>query len=159
MAIRYFAALALGVSIITLSSCGEPTQEVVEAPEGIAGLIVENARLVLPAVSGNPAAVYFDLGYEGDKDVELSAVFVDGAENAVMHEYGEEDFKVQMIALDSLALTRGAKLSFKPGDKHVMAMGVSPELIAGGKTEITLIMASGDKTTVSADVVGAGEVR
>lgn len=159
MSLRYLAAFALGMSAITLSSCGSQEQEVPADPEGVAGLTVENARMVLPAVSGNPAAVYFDLSYEGDANPTLSAVFVEGAEMAMMHEYGEKDFKVQMIEMEPLELTKGAKIAFEPGGRHVMAMNVSPELAAGGKTEVTLIMDSGDKTTVVADIAGAGEER
>lgn len=156
---RSFAALALGLAALNLTACGEQPAEVEQAPEGVAGLTVENARLILPAVSGNPAAVYFDITYDGDVDSTLSAVAVEGAANTMMHQYGEKDLKVQMIPLDPVPLTKGAQLSFEPGGKHVMAMGVSEELTAGAKTEVTLIMGSGDKTTVMADVKGAGEDR
>lgn len=159
MSLRYFAALALGVSAITLSSCGSQEQEVPADPEGVAGLMVENARMVLPAVSGNPAAVYFDLSYDGDANPTLAAVAVEGSDMAMLHEYGEKDFKVQMIEMEPLKLTKGATIAFEPGGRHVMAMNVSPELSAGGKTEVTLIMDSGDKTTVVADIFGAGEAR
>lgn len=159
MTLRYFAAIALSASAITLSSCGSQEQEAPANPEGVAGLTVENARMILPAVSGNPAVVYFDLSYDGDANPTLSAVFVEGSDMAMMHEYGEKDFKVQMIKMQPLELTKGAKIAFEPGGRHVMAMNVSPELTAGGKTEVTLIMDSGDKTTVIADILGAGEVR
>jgi copper(I)-binding protein len=159
MGFRHFAAPLLSIAVLGLAACSEQEAQVEQAPEGVAGLNVSNARLVLPAVSGNPAAVYFDLGYEGDAEITLSAVAVDGAENTMMHQYGEKDLKVQMIPLDPLPLTKGSTVSFEPGGKHVMAMGVSDELTAGGKTEVTLIMASGDKTTVTADIVGAGEDR
>lgn len=156
---RSFAAFALGLATLSLAACGEQPTEVEQAPEGVAGLTVENARMILPAVSGNPAAVYFDLAYEGDADIVLSAVAVEGAENSMMHQYGEKDLTVQMIPLEPVPLTKGAKIAFEPGGKHVMAMGVSEELSAGAKTEVTLIMESGDKTTVIADVKGAGEDR
>ncbi len=159
MSLRYFAAAALGLSVVSLSACGQPEQEVPADPEGVAGLTIENARLVLPAVSGNPAAVYFDLSYEGDANPTLAAVAVEGSEMAMMHEYGEKDLQVQMIEMEPLALTKGTRVAFEPGGRHVMAMGVSDELAAGGKTEVTFIMDSGDKTTIVADIVGAGEER
>ena len=159
MSPRYFAAAALCLSAISLASCGQSEQEVPADPEAVEGLSIENTRMILPAVSGNPAAVYFDLSYEGDSTPTLAAVAVEGAAMTMMHEYGEKDFKVQMIEMEPLELTKGVAVAFEPGGRHVMAMDVSSELSAGGKTEVTFIMASGDKTTVVADIVGAGEER
>ena len=158
---RFFASLALGIATLGLSACGSETEEgeITAAPEGVEGLTITNARMIMPAVSGRPAAIYFDIAYDGASNQTLSAIFVEGAENAMMHEYGEKDFKVQMIPLESLDLTKGAKVSFEPGGKHGMAMGVSPELQAGGKTEVTLIMANGDKSSFTADIKGAGDER
>ena len=63
-----FAAAALVLGTYGLAACGETAEQpAAEAPEGIAGMTVTNARLVLPAVAGNPAAVYFDLAYDGDR--------------------------------------------------------------------------------------------
>ncbi|GAA4643802.1 hypothetical protein GCM10023115_17620 [Pontixanthobacter gangjinensis] len=161
MTTRFFASLALGIATFGLSACDSASDEaeVTAAPEGVAGLTITNGRMVLPAVNGRPAAVYFDLAYDGDDNQTVSAIYVEGAENAMMHEYAEKDFKVQMIPLESLDLTKGVKVSFEPGGKHGMAMSVSPELSAGGKTEVTLIMADGDKTTFVADIKSAGDER
>ena len=159
MSLRYFAVVTLCLSAISLTSCGQSEQEDPADPEGVAGLSIENARMILPAVSGNPAAVYFDLSYEGDGNPTLAAVAVEGAGMTMMHEYGEKDFKVQMIEMEPLEMTKGISVAFEPGGRHVMAMDVSSQLSAGGKTEVTFIMASGDKTTVVADIVGAGEER
>ncbi|MFZ1743660.1 MAG: copper chaperone PCu(A)C [Pontixanthobacter sp.] len=158
---RIFAVLALGIATFGLASCEKSADEseVLQAPEGVPGLAVTGARVVLPAVGGNPAAVYFNIDYTGDTNQTLSGLFVEGAESAMMHEYAEKDFKVQMVPMEKLELTKGSKISFEPGGKHGMAMGVSPELAAGGKTEVTLIMASGDKTSVTADIQAAGEAR
>ncbi len=77
------AAAALSVAALGLVSCGDSAPEQpVEAPEGVPGLTVTNARLVLPPVEGNPAAVYFDLAYEGDRNVALTRAHVQGAESA-----------------------------------------------------------------------------
>ena len=159
MTTRLLASAALALSTLGLAACGSQSEDVAQAPEGIVGLSVENARMVLPAVSGNPAAVYLDLSYDGEEDASLAAVYVDGAEEAMMHEYAEKDYKIQMVQLESVALTKGLKVSFEPGGKHIMAMGVSPELTAGGKTEVTLIEAGGDKTTVVAEILAAGDAR
>ena len=150
---------ALAGATIGLASCGSQSEEIAVAPEGVPGLTIENARLVLPAVSGNPAAVYFDLAYDGDTDTAIAAVTVEGAQSAMMHEYAEKDYKIQMVPMETVALTKGTTVAFEPGGKHVMAMGVSPELTAGGKTDVTLIVESGDKTSVTATIQAAGDAR
>ncbi|MGB7374627.1 copper chaperone PCu(A)C [Pontixanthobacter sp.] len=159
MSKRFLAGLVLSMSAVTLAACGDTAEEVAEAPEGIEGLTVENARLVLAPVAGNPAAVYLDLTYDGERGLSLSRVSVQGAESAVMHEYGEFNRKVQMMEMLPVALTKGTQVSFKPGEQHIMAMGVSPELKPGGTTEVTLIVSGGDKQTVTADIVAAGGER
>ena len=75
------AAAGLLASSLVLSACGSEPEPVAEtAPEGVPGLTIENARLVLPPVEGNPAAVYFDLSYEGDRGLSLRRADVAGSE-------------------------------------------------------------------------------
>lgn len=154
------AAAALSVATLGLVSCGDSASEQpVEAPEGVPGLTVTNARLVLPPVEGNPAAVYFDLAYEGDRNVALTRAHVQGAESATLHEYGEWNKQIQMQEMLPLVLRKGDTVTFEPGGKHVMAMGLSPALQAGGTTEVTLTVSGGDKTTFDAEIRAPGEER
>lgn len=159
MNFRILAGAALMVSTFGLTACNNQSEEVAEAPEGLAGMTIENARLVLPAVGGNPAAVYLDLIYDGEAPQTLAAVTVEGSDNAMMHEYAEKDYTIQMVPMEKVELTKGAKVSFEPGGKHIMAMNVSPELAAGGKTDVTLIFATGDKQSVAAEIRSAGDAR
>lgn len=154
------AALALGLSSLALTACGETaTEETAAAPDGIPGMSVENARLVLAPVQGNPAAVYFDLAFEGEQNVALRAADVAGAGSAAMHEYGEWDGKNQMMDMLPLVIQPGDTVKFEPGSRHIMAMDVSPELQPGGTTEVTLIIAGGDKFSFPAEIRAAGEDR
>lgn len=151
------AAFGLALAV---AACGEQAEVAEVAPEGvIAGVTIENARMVLAPVAGNPAAVYFDFTYDGDRAFSLGRVAVEGAESAVMHQFGEYDFKVQMMEALPIPVTKGTKVEFKPGDLHVMAMGVSPELQPGGTTEVTLTVSGGDKHTFEAEIRAAGDER
>jgi copper(I)-binding protein len=153
------AALALALGT-TLAACSEEPAPPSEAVEGVVeGMTVENARLVLAPVSGNPAAVYFDLSYDGTRALTLYDAEVEGAGDATLHQMGEYDFKVQMMEALPIALTQGTKLEFKPGDYHVMAMDVSPELEAGGTTEVTLKVSGGGTHTFDAEIRAAGDER
>lgn len=154
---RIFASAALAVSTIAMVSCGQATEETSAAPEGVDGVTVENVRLVLPAVAANPGVVYFDLSYAGDTPQTLAAVEVAGAGHSMMHDYVATGDTVQMVPMEPVELTKGSTVSFEPRGKHVMAMDVSPELKAGGKTEVTLTFASGDKQSVSADIRATGD--
>ena len=156
---RAAMALALGASL-ALGACGDEAEVVEAAPEGtIEGMNITNARMVLAPVSGNPAAIYFDLDYEGDRAVSLYAAEVEGAGSATIHQFGEYDFKVQMMEALPIGLTKGTKVEFKPGDYHVMAMDVSPDLEPGGTAEVTLKISGGGTHTFPAEIRAAGDER
>ena len=155
----FIAGLALGVATLGLSACDSGAPEQTAAPEAVPGLEITNARLVLAPVAGNPAALYLDLAYNGDRTPALNRVVVDGAESAVMHEMGEWDGKMQMMEMLPVVMKKGDTINFEPGAKHIMVMGVSPELKAGGSTEATLIVAGGDKLSFPVEIRAAGEDR
>lgn len=155
-----FASFALGIAAVGLTACSDGAEDTAaEAEAGIPGLTVSNARMVLAPVEGNPAAIYFDLAYDGDRNVALNRASVEGAESATFHDYGEYDFEVQMMDMLPLPLKKGDKVSFEPGGKHLMAMGVSPELKPGGKTDVTIVVSGGGSQTFSADIKAAGDER
>lgn len=153
------AALLLG-SAMTLSACGEEAPAVEPKVEGvIEGITIENARMVLAPVEGNPAAIYFDFAYEGDRVFSLDRFSVEGAENVVMHQFGEYDFKVQMMEAMPVPVKSGDTVEFKPGDLHVMVEGVPEGIEAGGTVEVTMKVSGGDTHVFDAEVRAAGDER
>ena len=58
-----YAAVALGLGTLALGAC---SQEATETEEAAAPLTATEGKLYLPAVEGNPAAVYFELENTGD---------------------------------------------------------------------------------------------
>jgi len=155
----FFAALTLTTATLALGGCGDSAPEEAAAPDAVPGLSVSGAYMVLPAVDGNPAALYLDLTYEGNKNVALNRVEVDGAQGAVMHEMAEWDGGMQMMEMLPAVLKKGDTLKFEPGAKHIMVEGVSPELQPGGTTEATFVIAGGDKISFPVEIRGAGEDR
>lgn len=151
-------AAALGSSVL-LTACGSEPEAPVEVEGQVPGMSVENARMVLGAVEGNPAAVYFDLKYEGDRGLTIRKAEVAQAGSATLHDYGEYDFKVQMMEALPIAITKGSEVSFEPGGLHVMAFEPSPELQPGGKVEVTLTVSGGGTHTFEADILAAGDER
>ncbi|MGX7952741.1 copper chaperone PCu(A)C [Tsuneonella sp. HG249] len=150
--------LALASAGAMLSACGETPAEA-PADAGIPGMKISNGRMVLAPVSGNPAAIYFDLAYDGDRNLALNRAEVKGAKSAMFHDYGEYDFKVQMMDMLPLPLKKGDRVEFKPGGKHLMVMEPDPSLKPGGKTEASVIVSGGGKQTFTVEIRAAGDER
>lgn len=151
-------AAIMGLGLAGCSGAGDaPATEAVAGQ--VPGMTITNARLVLAPVAGNPAAVYFDLSYEGDKGLTIRKADVEGASSTLMHDYGEYDFKVQMMEALPVALTKGTKLAFEPGALHVMAMDPPKTLKPGDKAKVTLTMSGGSTQVFEAEVRAAGEER
>lgn len=160
-AVRKCAIIFGMAAMLGLAACGgEAEAPATEAIAGqVPGMTISNARMVLPPVAGNPAAIYFDLAYEGDRGLTIRKADVEGAGMTMMHDYGEYDFKVQMMEALPVALTKGAKVAFEPGGLHVMAMEPSADLKPGDKVTVTLTMSGGATQVFQADVRAAGEER
>lgn len=156
-----YAVLLLIGAGLGLAACSESADTPVEeaAPEDNSGLAITNGRMMLPPVAGNPAAVYFDIAYDGDAEARLASAYVEGAERAELHDMSESGGSMTMGEMAPLALQPGESASFEPGGRHVMAFDLSPELVAGGTTEVTLTLASGDKHSFEAEIRSAGDAR
>lgn len=153
----YTAALAAG--LLSLAACSGTEEKAPEVEANPTGLVVSNARLMLPPVAGNPAAVYFDLKNEGTRAVAVRRADVAGAKSASMHDMMEYNREMTMADMGPMTIKQGETVKFEPGGKHVMAFGLSPELKAGGKTEMTLTIAGGDKVSVPVPIEAAGAER
>ncbi|MFN4019154.1 MAG: copper chaperone PCu(A)C [Erythrobacter sp.] len=157
------AVLVAGVAaaMLGLAACGgtaeAPASEAVAGQ--VPGMTITNARLVLAPVAGNPAAVYFDLDYQGEQGLTIRKADVEGAGMTMMHDYGEYDSKVQMMEALPVALTKGTKVEFKPGALHVMAMEPPATWKPGDKVKVTLTMSGGTTQAFEAEVRAAGEER
>ena len=79
---RLVLGAGLAGTLLALGACSGETAEapaVQSAAGTVDGLTITNARLVLNAVKANPAVVYFDLSYNGDKGLSIRKVEVEGA--------------------------------------------------------------------------------
>lgn len=155
---RAVTGLMTGMAIM-LSACSE--HEVVEAPpEGVVpGLEVTDARLVLPPVAGNPAAVYFEIANEGVSGVSIDGVEVEGAASATVHDMMEFDFRMTMADAGPIAVRTGESKTFEPGSLHVMAFELAEGIEAGGTIEVTLKILGGKTHKFDAEIRAAGDER
>ena len=151
-------AIFAAAATLALLACS--SQETTPAAdENPSGLTISNARLILPAVAGNPAAVYFDLKNEGKRSVAVRRADVADAKSASLHDMMEFNRQMTMAEMGPLTIPQGETVKFEPGGKHVMAFDLSPELKAGAKTELTLTVAGGDKASFEVPVMAADAER
>lgn len=153
-----FLLCGTGLALTACSEGGDAPAAESEAAES-SGLTITNGRMMLPPVAGNPAAVYFDIAYEGEGETTIASAYVAGADRAELHDMSGSSGAMVMGQMAPLALQPGERASFEPGGKHVMAFDLSPELAAGGTTEVTLTLASGDKQSFAVTIQSAGDAR
>lgn len=157
---KLLAAAALGFATLGLAACGETaTEEPAGEVDAMPGVSVENARLILPAVAGNPGAVYFDIKNDSDRGASIQSVDVAAAKTAAMHEMSEWNLKMEMMPMDQILVQPGTTFSLEPGKIHIMAEGLEDGLASGGSTEVTLTFLGGDKISFPAEIRTAGEER
>lgn len=155
----YAALLFCGTSLgLAACSSGDAPVETEEANK-VQGLEVSNARLVLPPVGGNPAAVYFDLANVGDRGIAIRNADVEKAGSAQMHGSMEMSGEMTMGETGPQSVQPGNKLIFEPGGLHVMVYDLDPGVSAGGSVDVTLIAAGGKTLTFPAEVRAAGDER
>lgn len=150
------APVLLVLCMGALASCQKESPPAEAAPEGIPGVSASNARLVLPAVKGNPGVIYFDIVNAGDEFVAMRTVEVAAAKQTTMHETITQNGQTTMVEMAPLTLNKGEPVKFEPGGKHVMAMDLDPALKAGDTTEVTVTFAGGDKMSFPATVEAPG---
>lgn len=156
-----YAAVLLAGTSLGLASCGSEAEEpaVMVDENSIAGVEVTNARLVLPPVSGNPAAVYFDLANNGDRNLAFRNAEVADAGRAEMHDTIMEGEKMVMGEAPPILVERGGNVSFEPGGKHIMVFELPEDIAEGSTAEVTLIAAGNRRHTFEATVQSAGDDR
>jgi copper(I)-binding protein len=152
-------AAALGVACVGLASCGEKPEQAETGPEAPEGISITDARLMLPAVKGNPGAVYFDVKNDSAKSVMIRAVSVAGAGSAMLHQMGTWNNQPSMDEILQIAVPANGDLKFEPGGLHVMANDLADTVTAGGTAEVTLTFVGGDKISFPAEVRAAGDER
>lgn len=146
-------ALCLPLALGALSACKD--EKKAQPPAGLSamdGMLVHDGRLVLPAVKGRPAAGYFTVSNQSGSVATLTGVSVAHTGKAEMH----VTLDGIMEAVPRLDIASGQSVAFGPGGKHAMVFDVSPDLKAGGATELTLTFSDGRKLTAPMQIEAPG---
>jgi len=152
------ALLIATAALAMLAACNDkaapPAPAASESAAAQAGshVIVSGARLVLPAVGGNPAALYLTIANPGTTPLRLTGIDVAGASATELHktEGGA------MAPLEGLDIAPAAAASLQPGARHAMVMGLNPAPKPGDSIAVTLKFADGTTfaTTARAEPTG-----
>ena len=145
----------LGIGLLALSGChrapSEPT-----GPTAVTatsqGVVVSQARLVLPAVRGNPGAAYFTVSNQNGVPATLVRVDVAGAQNTEIHETSGGT----MQSLARIRIDPGQQVIFAPAGKHCMVFSLAPALVPGGTGKIVLHFQDGTAISAPLRIEAAG---
>ena len=147
-----WSAVALALAALGPAACGEAPDEAAAATAAPEGITVSNARLMLPAVAGNPGALYFDVSNTGTQNRVIRAVSVAGAGSTDMH---TKDMQLVL----QVTVPPGAGTKFAPGEQHVMAMNLADTVAAGSQADVTVTFVGGSEVKFPAEVRAAGDER
>lgn len=144
---RFALPLAASFAVLALAACGgaknEEKAEATAAPEAKPGIVISEGKMILPAVSGNPAGAYFTVENNGDKSVSIASIAIDGVGKAEMHETKGG----QMKPVERVDVAAKSAVKFERGGLHVMGFNLDSKLKAGGTTEMTVTFSDGDKVS------------
>lgn len=157
MKVTRFAPLALAIGSLALGACSNEPEAAAVADD--VALEVSNARLMLPAVEGNPGAIYFDVKNTGDRNYAIRRADVAGASNAELHGSMEMEGQMMMDSVGQILVNSGETESLEPGGFHVMVFDLEPTLEAGGTTDMTLTVVGGKTKTFPVEIRAAGDER
>jgi len=118
----------------------------------LADIIVEDAWVRLPPPVADTAAAYMTIKNSGDKDVEITGIKTDIAENPEFHSMDMNGEMMQMKKMEQVIVPAHGGISFSPNGNHLMLIGLTRTLKAGDHIMITLQTADGESITVHAEV-------
>ena len=101
-----------------------------------------------PGLAGGNSAVFFVIENPGREDV-LVSVSSQVADAVEMHRTSMQEGVMKMDQQMSVQIPQG-KTEFKPGDLHVMLIGLTEDLVVGDTFEITLDFENGGEQTITA---------
>lgn len=106
---------------------------------------VSEAWVRLPPPVSDSAAGYLQLNNTSDKEVTIVGITSSAAAHSVMHDMEMKDDMMRMFPLPTLVIPAGGSISFEPGGKHIMLMGLTKPLQTGDM--VALVLQFSDSST------------
>jgi copper(I)-binding protein len=109
-----------------------------------------HVRLVPPTAENT--GVFMVIRNQGDKDVRLIGAASPAAKSVELHTVIEEGGMKKMRPVPSIAVKAWGETVLKPGDYHVMLIGLNRPLNEGDEVPITLTFDDGSSQSLQAPV-------
>jgi hypothetical protein len=137
--------MMLGAAVLgmMLTGCGSRSGD---------GVMVEGARVQLPAVEGRPGAAYFEM--TTGRPVRITSITSPQIQRIELHETRETNGVSRMAKTDNVTFEH--ELSFAPGGRHAMLFGIDPALRPGARVPLVFAFDQAPPVTVEAEVQAPG---
>ena len=133
------------LAALALAACG--------GSGGTAGGITVSDAWARPSpMMERAGAAYMVLQNNGATEDKLLSVESDVAKTIELHETKEMNGMMQMSPVPNIPVPANGKTELKPGGLHVMLIGLTRELKAGDKVQLTLNFEKAGKVPVTAEV-------
>jgi len=116
------------------------------------GITVSDAWARTSPMMERAGAAYMVLQNGGAVEDKLLSVESDVAQTIELHETKEMNGMMQMSPVPNIPVPAGGKAELKPGGLHVMLIGLTRELKAGDKVQLTLNFEKAGKVPVTVEV-------
>jgi copper(I)-binding protein len=119
---------------------------------------VENAVVTVPAVPGGPGAAYFTLRTNNDPS-RLVSITSPSIRQVELHTSRQQGGVSRMEPLQpgEATFSPSEPLTFAPGARHAMLVGMDPSLRPGGRVSLTFNVEPAAPVAVEARVLGPGQ--
>ncbi len=118
--------------------------------KGTGGVAVEDSW-GRAAKIGENSAVYLKITNGTGKDVQIVAASSDLADKTELHRsMMDSSGTMKMMHQDAIPLPAGKVVEFKPGDYHIMLIGLTRDLNPGERVSLTLRLDDGQDITFEA---------
>jgi periplasmic copper chaperone A len=99
-------------------------------------------------------AVYLAIVNDGESDDRIVAIATEAADMVHLHETKIIEGVARMRMVDELVLPAKSEISMKPGDLHIMLMGLKAPLKTGDMLKLTLTFEKAGEIAVEVPVMG-----
>jgi copper(I)-binding protein len=117
-----------------------------------ADLTFEHVKVRASVPGTTNSAAFMNIHNNSNEKVEIVAAESTASKVAELHTHTMIDGKMAMRQIPSIEIPANSMVELKPGGLHVMLLGLNQPLIEDTTTEITLILESGEKITLTPKV-------
>ena len=142
---RAWLVMGVMLTVLALAACGG-------AGGTTSGITVSDAWARTSPMMERAGAAYMVLQNGGAAEDKLLSVEGDVAQTIELHETKEMNGMMAMSPVPNIPVAAGGKTELKPGGLHVMLIGLTRELKAGDKVQLTLNFEKAGKVPVTVEV-------